>query len=158
MIRVTKSVLIHRSAEDVFEFVSNQENAPRWQNGLVEVRRLTDGPPRVGTRHAFVRTFMGKQLVAENEFVEFDPPRRVAFRVTTGPMPGGGSYVVEADAEGARLTSTVEMEASGFLSLAEPLVARTLRRDVEANLARLKGMLESSPVGAIGGGRAVHQA
>jgi hypothetical protein len=35
------------------------------------------------------------------------------------------------------------MQAQGFLRLAEPLLAAGLRRDVKANLAALKSLLES---------------
>ena len=42
-------------AADVFAFLSDQLNAPRWQRGLHEVRRTTDGPIGVGSEHVFVR-------------------------------------------------------------------------------------------------------
>ncbi len=35
---------IDRPAAEVFEFVADQTNAPQWQHGLHEVRRLTPGP------------------------------------------------------------------------------------------------------------------
>ena len=47
--------------------------------------------------------------------------------------------------DGARLTATMELDVSGLMSIAEPLIAATLRRDVDANLVRLKGILEASP-------------
>lgn len=50
MITVEKSIVIGRSAEDVFAYVSDQTNAPRWQRGVLEVRRVTEGPIGVGTR------------------------------------------------------------------------------------------------------------
>ena len=44
MLTVEGSIVIGRPAEDVFAYVSDQTNAPRWQRGLLEVRRTTDGP------------------------------------------------------------------------------------------------------------------
>jgi hypothetical protein len=44
-----------RPASEVFAFVSDQTNAPLWQEGLQEVRRITEGPIRVGTEHVFAR-------------------------------------------------------------------------------------------------------
>ena len=49
MIRVEKSTVIARPSEAVFAFVSDQTNAAQWQSGIVDIRRLTDGPPGVGT-------------------------------------------------------------------------------------------------------------
>ncbi|HEY3436643.1 MAG TPA: hypothetical protein VGK35_03035, partial [Actinotalea sp.] len=67
--------------------------------------------------------------------------RRVAFRTTSGPGLLA-SYDVAPGSTGARLTATIELDVSGIMTVAAPLVARTLSRDVEANLARLKDILE----------------
>jgi len=143
MIRAEKSTVIERSAEDVFAYVSDQSNAVQWQAGLVEVRRLTDGPCGVGTRHTIVRTFMGRRLAVENEYVAFEPGRRVTFRTTSGPMPLEATYLVEPAEAGAKVTSTIAMDASGFLSLAEPLIAVGLRREMDAAFRELKRVLEA---------------
>jgi len=143
MIRAEKSTVIERSVEDVFAYVSDQTNAVHWQAGLVEVRRLTDGPIGVGNRHTIVRTFMGRRLAVENEYIAFEPGRRIAFRTTSGPMPLEASYLVEAVADGTRVTSTIAMEASGFVSLAEPLIAAGLRREMDAAFRELKRVLEA---------------
>ena len=143
MIRAEKSTVIRRSVADVFAYVGEQTNAVHWQAGLVEVQRLTDGPAGVGTRHRIVRTFMGRRLAVDNEYVAFEPGRRVAFRTTSGPMPLEASYVVEPAEGGARVTSTIAMDASGFLSLAEPLIAVGLRREMDAAFRELKKRLEA---------------
>jgi hypothetical protein len=65
-------------------------------------------------------------------------------------MPGQASYIVESTGTGrARLTSRIELQASGILRLIQPLMAATLRRDVEANLGTLKALLELNgrPIG-----------
>ena len=54
------------------------------------------------------------------------------------------SYSVEPTPAGTRLTATIELDVSGIMSVAEPLVARALRRDVDANLARLRAILDAS--------------
>lgn len=157
MIKLEKDVVIHRPSEEVFAFVADQTNAASWQSGILEVRRLTDGPPAVGTRHTFTRTLIGRRMTGENEYVAFEPGRRVAFRTTSGPALLA-SYEVAAVPEGSRLTATMELDVSGIMSLAEPLVARALSRDVVANLARLRSILESRPAtastGALGAGQA----
>jgi hypothetical protein len=72
MTTIETSTFIRRSVADVFAFVGDQHNAVRWQKGLVEVRRATDGPIGVGTRHSFVRTIMGRKMEAQNECSERD--------------------------------------------------------------------------------------
>jgi len=144
VVRVEKSTVVRRPIDDVFAFVADQTKAAQWQSGILEIRRLTDGPPGVGTRHTFTRTLMGRRITGENEYVAFEPGKRVAFRTTSGPRLLA-SYAVAAMSEGTRVTAMMELDVSGILSVAEPLVARALSRDVVGNLARLKLMLESSP-------------
>lgn len=143
MITVEKGVTIGRSPAEVFAFVSDQTNGPKWQRGLTDVRRTTDGPIGIGTRHTFERTMMGRRMDGSNEYTRYEPDKLVGF-AWTGPMPGQASYVVEpAGMDGTRLVARLEMQGQGLLRLAEPLLAAGLNRDVEANLESLKYLLES---------------
>ena len=148
MIHAEKSMVIDRPIEEVFAFVGDQRNAPWWQSGLVDVKRLTDGPPGIGTRHTFVRSFMGRKLEANNEYIAYEPCKRITFKTTSGPIPLEASYLFESVGEGTNLTSTIEMHATGFVGLAEPLIARSLRREMDAAFVALKDLLEE-PAAAI---------
>lgn len=141
MIKVEKSGVVDRPIEEVFAYIGDQQNAPRWQAGLVEVKRLTDGPPGLGTRHAIVRNFMGRRMEASNEYVAFEPGKLIAFKSTSGPVAFEASYLFESVAGGTKVTSRIEMDAKGLLSLAEPLIARGLRREMDAAMVTLKGLL-----------------
>lgn len=144
MITVEKSVTIDRPAEEVFAFVSDHTNAPRWQSGLLEVRRVTDGPIGVGTRHTLVRRFMGRRLEATNEFTHYEPNKLVAFNATSDWVPGQASYVVEpTGTDRVRLTARVELRPLGLFRFAEPVMASALRREMEVGLGDLKSLLEA---------------
>jgi hypothetical protein len=93
VIREEKSVVIRRPLGEVFAYVSDLRHSAQWQDGLLEVRKLTEGPLGVGTRFAFVRKLAGRKLEASNEFVVYEPDQVVTFRVVGGPMPGEGSYL-----------------------------------------------------------------
>jgi uncharacterized protein YndB with AHSA1/START domain len=142
MIREEGNVIIHRPVEEVFAYVSDLTHSAEWQAGLLEVRRLTEGPIGVGTRYAFVRQFIGRKMESTNEFVAYEPNRTVRFRIPSGPMPGQGTYLFEATPDGTRVTSRVELEPRGLSRLAEPLIAASLRREIAAGLPVLKELLE----------------
>ena len=113
----------------------------RLASPLLEARKLTDGPVGVGTRYTFVRQFMGGDR-GRNEFVAYEPIRKVQFRIASGPMPGQGTYRFEARPDGTKVTSTVELEPGGLSRLAAPLIAASLRREIAAGLPVLKELLE----------------
>ena len=152
MISVETHLDIARPASEVFAFVSDQTNAPRWQKGLHEVRRLTDGPIGVGTEHAFVRRFAGRPIESRNRFTAYDEARRfVEFEIPEGSMTGMARYAVEPTGDATcRLTSRMDFRVSGPLRLATPFLARLLRRDSERDEATLKRLLEERAVGSSG--------
>src|SRR6266550_2827337 len=128
MIRAEWSGIIDRPIEEVFAYIGDQTNTPAWQSGLVEVRRTTEGPIGVGAKHTFVRRFMSRRMEADNEYIAFEPNERIAFKTTSGPVRVEASYDFESVGDGTRVTSRVQMDASRFMSLAEPLIAAGLRR------------------------------
>ncbi len=143
MIKVENSGIINRPVEEVFAFVGDQTNARLWQSGVVEVRRTTDGPLRVGTTHTIVRNFMGRRMEATNEYVAYEPNKRITFKGTSGPVRFEFSYLFESTAEGTKLTGDMQMQPTGLLRLAEPLIGASLRREMKAAVGVLKDVLEN---------------
>jgi hypothetical protein len=147
MIDVVTHLEVDRSAADVFAFVSDQLNAPRWQRGLHEVRRITDGPIGVGSEHVFVRRFAGRHIESRNRFVEFEPGRYFAFEIPDGVVTGRASYLVEPiGADRCHVTSTMRFNFAGPMRFAERLLARVLERDSRRDEQTLKRLLESTPI------------
>jgi uncharacterized membrane protein len=141
MVKEEGSVIIRRPIEEVFAYVGDLRHSPEWQAGLLEVRKVTEGPLGVGTRFTVVRKLLGRKLELSSEFVAYEPNTMVTFRFS-GSVPGEGSYLFESTQEGTRVTSRVEMRPRGFSRLAESLIAASLRRQMQANLPALKGQLE----------------
>ena len=144
MITVEEAIVIERPLEDVFAYVSDQTNAPRWQPGLLEVRRTTDGPIGLGTRHSVVRKLGGRTITLSNEYTRYEPDKLVEFTFS-GSIPGLGSYVVEpVGPDRTKVTGRVEMRLPGLLRVAEPLMALAVRRDMLAGAETLKRLLETN--------------
>lgn len=150
MVTNEKTITINRPVKEVFAYVSDLQNGPQWQNGLVEVRRTNEGPLGIGTQFTSVRKFMGRKMESGIEFVIYEPNRRIAFKSISGSSPFEQSFLFESTAEGTRLTSLLELQTGGLMGLAEPLIASSVRREMDANFGDLKDMLESqvTPVSA----------
>lgn len=146
MIDVETTLEISRPVDEVFAFVADQTNAPKWQNGLHEVRRLTDGPIGVGSQHQFVRRFAGREVATRNRFVAFEVGRYVRFEIPEGWLTGYASYLTEPSASGTVLTSRMEFHAHGFAALLKPLLSWILVRDSRRDEQRLKLLLENRAI------------
>lgn len=148
MIKVEESITIRRPVEEVFAFVADQTNSPCWQSGLLEVRRVTDEPIGLGTKHTAVRKFMGRRLEATNEYVVYEPNKEVTFKGTANSADFTHSYLTESTVEGTKLTSRMEMHPKGLFGLAEPLIVSSLKREFAASMGELKDVLEHRAMAA----------
>lgn len=142
MIHIEESIIINRPIEEVFAFTSETKNLPLWQTDVVEARHTPEGPVQVGTKMAITRAMMGRKIEGTADIVEYAPPTRYAYKTTSGPEVTGVN-ICEAVTGGTKFTTMFDMLTGGVLSLADPLVARTIKRSVETGLATLKEVLES---------------
>ena len=145
MIELERSLTIRRPVEEVFAFVTNVENSPRWQAWAVDARVVSEGPLGVGTRYEYVARFLGRKIESQSEVTAYEPDKRYAWKVTSGPIPAEASLDFEPVNEGTRIILTGKGEPGGFFRLAEPPIGRILKRQVDTDIENLKDLLESRP-------------
>ena len=138
-------VSIRRPVEDVFAYVIAVEAMPEWRGDVAEAVQLTDGPFGVGTRIRAGGRLLGRPLGIVVEVTELEPGARFAYRPVSGPLRTHNVYTFESKAGGTQITLTDEIELSGIFRLLEPVMARVVRRQYQANLSRLKTILEAPP-------------
>jgi carbon monoxide dehydrogenase subunit G len=145
--QVTKgggSIHIDRPAEEVFAFVADAENNPRWRSYVVETAWLDDGPMRVGRQGRQVSKVLGRPMAVVAEIAEWDPPRHVAWRAVAGFASVRTDCTVEPENGGCRLTISAEGEfKSRILRLLSPLAIGVAKRQADADVQKLKAALES---------------
>jgi uncharacterized protein YndB with AHSA1/START domain len=77
MARVEGEIIIHRPVEEVFDFVADERNEPRYNPRMLDVELITDGPIGLGTRFRVELMTGGRTMPMTIEFTGFDPPRRL---------------------------------------------------------------------------------
>ena len=135
------TVLIARPIEDVFGFLSDLENVPRWNYAIVETRKISEGPVGVGTTYQQVRSVPSRSE-EHLEITAYDPPRQLEIQGQLGPFASRLVYALDATGEGTRVTNTVELELRGPGRLLGRAAVPRVREAVAANLRKLKELLE----------------
>ena|SRR5712692_444811 len=143
MAKLEISTVINRPVEEVFAFLSNPENWPKWISGSIEAKKTSEGPIGVGTTWRPVNTFLGQRMEAEAECTEYEPNRRFATKSKSGPIPTKNQTTFESVEGGTRVDVRLEAEPGGFFKLAEPLLVSIVKRQFEADLANLKDLMEA---------------
>jgi polyketide cyclase/dehydrase/lipid transport protein len=140
---VSTEIVIERARDEVFAFAADPGNATAWYRNIKAVEWETPPPAVVGSRVRFSARFLGRTLDYTYAVREIVPGRRFAMATAQGPFPMETIYLWEDAANGAtRMTLRNRGAPSGFAAVAAPVMARAMRRANEADLRRLKALLE----------------
>lgn len=140
---VVTEVEIRRPREEVSAFAADPRNATAWYKNIKEVEWETAPPVVVGSRVRFRAQFLGRTLDYTYEVQEFEPGRRFVMSTAQGPFPMETTYTWEDTSDGAtRMTLRNRGAPSGFAAVTAPVMTRAMRRANEADLRRLRALLE----------------
>ncbi len=142
MIDVQKSVVINKPVAEVFAYMTNPENAPKWQGGVEAV--IPQGPSdKVGSQYTEVRKFMGQEMKSTLEITAIEANAKWSAKVLKGPVPYVVTATFEPSGAGTKMTTHVEGEPKGFFKVAEGAMKGQLEKSIEEDGIRLKGILEA---------------
>ena len=141
---VRTETVIHAPVEEVAGYAADPTHAPEWYANISSVEWLTAPPVAVGSRMSFVAGFLGRRLAYTYEVAELEPGRRLVMRTADGPFPMETTYTWESTDDGAtRMTLRNRGRPSGFAAVTGPVMAAAMKRANNADLARLKELLET---------------
>jgi len=142
--RYEVSTLINRPLADVFQFVTNVENQPKWQSSSLENTQLTPGPMAAGVTTQHVGKWLGRRYVSKGLVTAFEQNSRWAYKSLDGPYQLEMRYHFEAKPNGTLLTLVADGEDAGFFRLPAPLLRFFAQRVLQGDLDRLKQVMETS--------------
>lgn len=139
MIDFTTQIDIDRPPGEVFEFVANFENTPKWNYFVIDVQKRTTSPTGIGTVFHQIR----KTDEQDYQVTALDPGRSIEVKTTPGSRPSFTiRYQFDAMDAGTRLSDHWQLQ-SGHNALLERLGTHRIRAAVTENLEKLKELLET---------------
>lgn len=143
MIEFRTSVRIGRSLAEVFDYVSDPTNFPRWNSAVRTVRKMSAGEGDVGTSYLMERDLPAGPAENRLEVVGRDEPTEFAIRTTSGPTPFVYRYQFSEEKEGTTVQLDAQVELGGVATIFGPLTRHAVKKGVDDNLRALKRLLES---------------
>jgi uncharacterized protein YndB with AHSA1/START domain len=141
------SVDISRPPAEVFAFVAEPHNMPRWYDAVDHVAKTTNGPSGLGARYDVTRSLPGGQVHNDVELTEHKPNRHVTLESRNEPTPFRYHYTLEPTSEGTRLTLDGSISGAGLpgpIGRLDGLATQLFKRGMRHNLNQLKRIIEAS--------------
>jgi len=143
-LRIENRISIKRSIADVFAFISDFQNLPKWNRHILSVDVESSSSVGVGSRHHQVRR-NDEHLF---EITTYDPSRQLAIRRDPTTLPDLTiGYLLEARGDRTILIESLELRMVGFVHrVAQGVARRQIRLSARRNLGELRRLLEAAHV------------
>jgi uncharacterized protein YndB with AHSA1/START domain len=142
LITFETSVRIRRPIEEVFSYVADPLNFPRWNSAVQAVRKRSAPENGVASTYSMERELPTGRAVNELEVVASQRPREFAIRTTAGPTPFLYCYHFSRERGETVVRLDAEVELQGTAALLPAIARRLVKNGVDDNLATLKLILE----------------
>ncbi|MEV4512023.1 SRPBCC family protein [Dactylosporangium sp. NPDC049525] len=145
-LRLHAEIVIERPAQVVWDVLADYGNDAAWRRGVTSMVPTPAGPVHVGTTTDEHMRVAGGRYHNLGVVTAVGPGLRFAWRTTSG-ADADGSRTVTPTAAGACLVHLeLNVRLHGAQRLAAPLFRATLRRNLTADVERLRGLVESEAV------------
>ncbi len=141
MAHAESQISIKRPVHEVFTFLLDGTNNPKWRSGVLDITRLTQEPDRVGSKFKQGLRGPGGRIDGDYEIVQVKPDSLIEFNVIAGPARPTGVYKLTPSGDSTLVTFTLDYKPRGLSRLMDPVITKTMQSEVAA-LTSLKAYLE----------------
>jgi diacylglycerol O-acyltransferase len=143
---VVNTIDIAAAAEDVFDFVVDVRNEPRWNPQLLSAEMLTPEPIGVGT--TFLVRFGRGVGNAWIEDTKVDRPRSWTAVSRSQALDAHSHSQIKDISGGCRLIMRTQLRPHGIIRLLTPALGWWMHRTLDQDLRRMKAVVEGEAVTA----------
>jgi len=143
MIQIEHSTLIGKKPQDVFAFMADVSNLPKWQAGTVKSELVTGGPLAQGSRFDETVRVGPWKLLTHCVVTELRSNEVFAFEAMSKPIDYAGSFRFAGESGGTRVSLRAVVQMKGPWRLLQPLLAGDLRKESRVELETLRRILEN---------------
>jgi carbon monoxide dehydrogenase subunit G len=136
MINIDLSTLVDKPIEDVFAFIGNLNNMPKWNITVRRVEQITPGDMGVGTKFKSVGKMLGRSIEGEMQITAYEPDTKLGVQMNAGPALVNMTISFQTVGTGTEVSLNAQSNPGGLFKLAEPVMRRRVKSIMEENLAR----------------------
>jgi carbon monoxide dehydrogenase subunit G len=138
---------IDRPVEEVFAFLADGENDPKFSPRVLQIAKTTDGPTTVGTVYASIVKDAGMKTKREFRISEFEVPTKIRWVEISKNLVTAreGGYDLTPTSDGTTSLRIFNiLEGHGVGRLVAGVALSAARKDADAFARRIKAAVEAS--------------
>src|SRR5215467_2301181 len=144
MAHAENQIVINKPVSEVFSFLADGLNNPKWRDGVIEIKLKSGAAGSEGAEYRQVlKGPFGRNIDGDYRLLTVSQDKELKFAVTSGPARPTGEYLFEQQAGSTKLTFVLDYQTKGLAKLMEPMIQRTMNSEMAA-LSNLKQILESA--------------
>ena len=146
MYQLQTSVFINRSPQDVFDFLSNPTNVPKWQTTIELAEWTSTGKPSIGSTYKQVIKFLGRNSESMFEITSWGPPNRYSYKAGKLPFPVDNiqtMFSLTPKENGTQVICDAQIETVGAFKFIEKSIGKQAEKQDRINLDTAKHLLEA---------------
>lgn len=144
MVRVEEEVTIDRPLTEVYDFLADATNDPRWCPPVQDCRKVGAGDGADSTRYEAMVKPGPKPLTSTFEVSTSQRPERIDWRGRNEMADFDGHYALTPVAGGTRVTMVSRLDVRGPMKLLSPVIAIMSRANARKQFAQLEQILTSA--------------
>ena len=141
--RIEGEIVIHRPIAEVFDFVSDERNEPRYNPQMISVEQLTPDPIGLGSQFRAQMKSGRATVPVLLEFNAFERPARLGSRSSFAGIVTDGQLTFEALGDSTRMRWVWDVRPTGARKIFTALIALVGRRQEQRVWSQLKRRLEA---------------
>lgn len=143
MARIEGEIVIERPVGEVFDFVADERNEPRYNPRMLSAELVSGEPIGSGSRFRAELKTPGRTMPMIVELTDFDRPRRLASTTRSSMMETTGALTFEPKAHGTVMRWSWDVRPRGLMRVMPAAVGLIGRRQEQRIWENLKRLLES---------------
>ena len=144
MAHAENEVTINKPVAEVYAFVADGMNNPKWRDGVVDIKLASGEAGKVDAQYAqTLKGPGGKNIPGDYRITIAELNHELDFVVVAGPARPIGSFYFTNEGDVTKLKFSLDFQPKGFMKLMGHMIQKTMDHEV-GQLVKLKQVLEAA--------------
>jgi hypothetical protein len=143
MTTLEQTIDVAAPLEEAFRYVADFTTVTEWDPGMVQSRRVNNGPVGQGATYDCIASFRGSLVAIRYEISDYEENRRLLLHGKSARSRTIDEVLFTPEDGGTRITYRAHLTLTGLYRLAEPFLRRTFASMGSKAMAGLKARLDA---------------